>query len=244
MVRMQNGGIMNLETLTAAPGLLWSDVALRLGLAFMTGAIIGLERENHGRAAGLRTTVLVCVSATIAMVLSGCLFAESGNGGTWRPDPARLAAGILTGMGFLGAGVIMREGLVVRGVTTAAALWFTTILGLAYGAGHVALGLSGLTLAMLALFVLPYGERYIHKDWYGCVSVSLEMGGMEDNELKQRIEQFGIVIKAVELNYDLASRRRTLLCRIRYRNGDVFQLSERVVRSLAECPGVVEVKWA
>src|SRR5690606_29104215 len=114
----------------------WEVVLLRLGLAAMAGAIVGLERESHGRAAGLRTTMLVCVSAAVAMLVSHALFvASTGPGISWRPDPARLAAGILTGMGFLGGGAIIREGNMVRGVTTAAALWFVTVLGLAFGSG-------------------------------------------------------------------------------------------------------------
>lgn len=234
-----------MATLVAAVSAIpWDETAVRLALAFVTGAVIGLERENHGRAAGLRTTVLVCVAATLAMILSTQFFAESSTGSNWRPDPARLAAGVLTGIGFLGAGVIMREGLVVRGVTTAAALWLTTILGLAYGSGHLALGLCGLGLAIVALFVLPYFEHFIHRDWYGSVTVTLQMDGISDSELKQRIEAFGVVVKGVELRYDLAAKRRALLYRIRYRNGDPFDLPERLVRGLAECPGVAEVRWA
>src|SRR4051812_46537490 len=101
------------------------DLVLRLGAALVASAAIGLERESHGRAAGLRTTVLVGVAAAIAMGLSEAPYlgvASSGTG-TWRPDPMRLAAGVLTGMGFLGAGTIIKEGNMVRGVTTAATLW-------------------------------------------------------------------------------------------------------------------------
>src|SRR5258708_3810423 len=87
-----------------------SDAALRLGLSLLIGLVLGFEREQHGRAAGIRTTMLVCVSAAIAMLLSQHLFIASSQGlSAWRPDPARLAAGVLAGMGFLGAGVIMRQ---------------------------------------------------------------------------------------------------------------------------------------
>src|SRR5690606_37945306 len=120
----------------------WDAVLLRLGLAALGGAIIGLERESHGRAAGLRTTMLVCIGSAAAMLISERLLAaHTVPGSAWRPDPARLAAGILTGMGFLGAGAILREGNMVRGITTAAALWFVTILGLAFGSGEILIGL-------------------------------------------------------------------------------------------------------
>lgn len=220
------------------------DVALRLALALAAGLVIGMERESHGRAAGLRTTVLVCVAAAIAMILSSAVFSATGqDGGGWRPDPARLAAGILTGMGFLGAGVIMREGRIVRGVTTAASLWFTTILGLTIGAGHYALAIAGLSIALLVLFVLPVVEHFIRNDWYGSIRIVLARDAMPDSQLKARIEAMGITIKDVELDYDLTRNRRTFVCRIKFKKGDVFSLSEKVVQDLAGCPGVLFVKW-
>src|SRR4051812_13038964 len=101
------------------------DMLPRLGAALGASATIGFERESHGRAAGLRTTVLVGVRAAGAMALSEAPYevvAPAGTG-TWRPDPMRLSAGVLTGIGFLGAGTIIKEGNMVRGVTTAATLW-------------------------------------------------------------------------------------------------------------------------
>src|SRR5882757_2438302 len=95
-----------------------SDVLLRIAGAFTGGFIIGWERETHGRAAGLRTTILACVAAALAMILSQVLFVQSGampGVGSWRPDPARLGAGILTGIGFLGGGAILRHGEFIRG---------------------------------------------------------------------------------------------------------------------------------
>src|SRR3954447_26802595 len=114
-----------------------SEMGLRLTAAFLTGFIVGWERQTRGRPAGLRTTILTCVASTVAMILSEILFVESSAAtatGSWRPDPARLAAGILTGIGFLGAGTILRHENVIRGVTTAATLWIVAVLGLAFGA--------------------------------------------------------------------------------------------------------------
>src|SRR5688500_5532489 len=134
----------------------WTDILVRVGMAFLTGFILGFERESHGRAAGLRTTVLVCVAAAIAAMLSDLFYAESLSGGnrpstTWHPDPARLGAGILTGIGFLGAGVIVRQGNLVRGVTTASQIWFVTILGLCYGSGQLLLGFIGLVISVITV---------------------------------------------------------------------------------------------
>src|SRR5262244_3997735 len=140
----------------------FSQMLLRIGLAFVAGLIVGWERTSHGRAAGLRTTILACVASAMAMVISEALFAESAAataGGSWRPDPARLGAGILTGIGFLGAGTIMRHENIVRGVTTAASLWFVTVLGLAFGSGEFRLGFAGLIIGFATLFWLPIFER-------------------------------------------------------------------------------------
>src|SRR6185503_3582105 len=123
-----------------------SEMFLRVLLAFLAGVIVGWERESHGRPAGLRTNILACVASAVAMIVSEMLFAKSAAataGGNWRPDPARLGAGILTGIGFLGAGTIIRHGNFVRGVTTAASLWFVTVLGLAFGNGLFLLGTIG-----------------------------------------------------------------------------------------------------
>src|SRR4249919_296017 len=97
----------------------YNDMFLRLLMAFLAGAAIGWERESHGRPAGLRTTILACVASAVAMIISEVLFVESAAAtatGSWRPDPARLGAGILTGIGFLGAGTILRHANFVRGV--------------------------------------------------------------------------------------------------------------------------------
>src|SRR5438552_15628913 len=142
---------------------LW-QMFLRLLLAFIAGFIVGWERESHGRPAGLRTNILACVASALAMVVSEVLFAQSAAAtatGSWRPDPARLGAGILTGIGFLGAGTILRHANVIRGVTTAASLWFVTVLGLAFGSGQFALGFIGTGVALVTLFVLPPFEKHI-----------------------------------------------------------------------------------
>src|SRR5438105_12990606 len=143
------------------------EMLLRLVTAFVAGFVVGWERESHGRPAGLRTNILACVASALAMIVSEVLFTQSAASNpsiSWRPDPARLGAGILTGIGFLGAGTILRHTNVVRGVTTAASLWFVTVLGLAFGSGEFALGFIGVGLALVALFILPRFERYIETD--------------------------------------------------------------------------------
>ncbi len=210
----------------------------------VAGLVLGLERESHGRAAGLKTTILACVASCIAMILSEDFYRESMiQSGIFRPDRARLAAGILTGIGFLGAGAIIRQGSHVRGVTTAAVLWFITILGLAFGSGHLLLGCIGTSIAMLALFALPHIEQHIKKDYYYSITVTLAMSGISDSEIRSRLEEAGARVQKLDLDYDLANQSRTLHCDLKLRRGDVFKLSHRIIESLVSAQGVTRVKW-
>lgn len=233
------------------PSIPCSELLLRIVPALGAGLVIGWERESHGRAAGLRTTILVCVAAAIAMVLSDCYFSESvawvgqsGRSGSWGPDPARLPAGILSGMGFLGAGAIIREGNVVRGVTTAAVLWFVTIIGLAFGSGHLTLGLMGWGVAMLVLFGLPKLESMIKSDRYGVLTVTTAMEGLSEADIQKRAVAAGAAVKRVRLDYDLEHQQRTIHCDLKYKRDCLADLSHGLVRDLAQCPAVIRVGWA
>jgi len=227
------------------PSLDLRTVLIRIAFAMAAGLILGLERESHGRAAGLKTTTLACVASCLAMILSEDFYRESvlGAGTAFRPDRARLAAGILTGIGFLGAGAIIRQGTLVRGVTTAAVLWFITILGLAFGSGHLAVGILGTGIAIFALFAMPHMESRIKKDFYCSVSVVLGLDGITDEEIGKRLEAAGVKVQRVSYDYDLAGQSRTLQCDVKLRRNDVAALSRQVIASLTACPGVARVKW-
>lgn len=220
------------------------DVLARLGCALVAGFVLGFERESHGRAAGLRTTLLVCVAAALAMIISGSFYTESEETSlTWRPDPARLAAGVLTGMGFLGAGAIIRQDNVVRGVTTAAVLWFVTMLGLAFGKGHFALGGIGFLIAIIILFVLPSLEGIIKNDWYASLTVVLQLDASSEKEIKQLLEKQGVKVKEVDMEYDLLKKQKTLHFSLKFKKNNLLALSGEVVHRLVDQPGVIQVKW-
>ncbi|MBI4025618.1 MAG: MgtC/SapB family protein [Verrucomicrobia bacterium] len=222
----------------------FGELLLRLGMALGAALLVGWERESHGRAAGLRTTILVCVASATAMILSENLFAAtSGNNLGWKPDPARLAAGILTGMGFLGAGSIIRHENAVRGLTTAAALWFMSVIGLVFGSGYILLGCVGTGIAMITLMVLPRLESYVQNDWYGAVVVTLQIDGPSNVEIRNRIETLGMKVKKMELDYDLHSRQKTVRCEVKFKKGRLFELSEETIREMAAWPGVLQIKW-
>ena len=206
--------------------------------------VVGLERESHGRAAGLRTTALACVAAALAMIISEIMYIESAaTGAAWRPDPARLGAGILTGIGFLGAGTIIRHANVIRGVTTAASLWFVTVVGLAFGSGQFFPGFIGVGIALVTLFVLPEIERHIQSDWYATLTVTLELDALSEDQLKQRLKALGVKVKTVELNYDLVKKQKIVQCELRLKKPDLFEVSRKVVGDLKGCSGVLQIQW-
>lgn len=135
---------------------IYGEVALQLGAAWLAGGLIGAERTYHGRAAGFRTHALVCLGGAAAMMLA---LAPTFTPGVWpgdapRLDPTRLAQGVLAGIGFLGAGVIFKEGVNVQGLTTAASVWATAVIGMLFGVGAFypgALGVVGIVTTLLVM---------------------------------------------------------------------------------------------
>jgi putative Mg2+ transporter-C (MgtC) family protein len=231
--------------LNPASALDLKEVMIRVACAMVAGLILGLERESHGRAAGLKTTILACVASCLAMILSENFYRESFHQATGmlRPDRARLAAGILTGIGFLGAGAIIRQGTLVRGVTTAAVLWFITILGLAFGSGYLLIGGMGTCIAIFALFALPHMEQHVKKDSYATVTVMLGLDGVSDESIRKRLEDLGVRVQRVHFDYDVAAATRTLHMDVKLRRNDTLVLSRQVAESLTACPGITRVKW-
>jgi putative Mg2+ transporter-C (MgtC) family protein len=228
------------------PPLTTADILMRLLAATLAGALMGWERERHGRAAGLRTTILTCVASAVAMIISEFLFAQGANatpGGNWRPDPARLAAGVLTGIGFLGAGTILRHNDAIRGVTTAASLWFVTLLGLAFGNGQFLVGTFGLGIALPTLMLLPLFEKHIRSDWYATLSVTTELDALNQSQLEERLKALGLKIKGVELNYDLAARQKTISCEVKLERHRAAEFAAKAVADLRQCPGVLQIRW-
>ena len=142
---------MTLVAAVPSPG--WADVLARLALAAALGAAIGFERELREREAGLRTHLLVCLGSALFTIVSAYGFHEFLTSGdaVVRSDPTRIAAQIVTGIGFLGAGAIIRQGISVRGLTTAATLWVAAAIGMAAGAGYYPGAVIGTILTLIAL---------------------------------------------------------------------------------------------
>lgn len=143
----------------------WEAVAIRLVFALGTGFIFGFNRSESGKTAGLRTTILVCLASCIAMLQVNALLPQAGKHPDSFPtlDLMRLPLGVLTGMGFIGAGAVMRKDGLVTGVTTAATLWFVTIVGLCIGGGQYRLAASAIVLGVAVLWGLHYVEQRMHR---------------------------------------------------------------------------------
>lgn len=134
-----------------------AEIIIRLVLSLILSGLVGLERQMHRRTAGLRTHILVSLGSCLIMLTSLYIFAIYKN--EVPLDPARIAAGVITGIGFLGAGTIIREREGVKGLTTAASLWVVAGIGLATGCGFYKAAVFTTILALLTLFFLKYIER-------------------------------------------------------------------------------------
>jgi putative Mg2+ transporter-C (MgtC) family protein len=136
--------------------------------ALLIGAMIGFERTFHGRPAGFRTHALVCIASAVLMIVT--VYQEA-----WiitvphdaiRTDPTRMAQGIMTGIGFLGAGVIFKEGLTVRGLTTAASIWITAAIGILVGIGFWFTAIVGAAATLVVLSVFRFIENWLPSEFY------------------------------------------------------------------------------
>lgn len=191
-----------------------SSVLLRLILAVLLGGVVGMEREMHGRPAGFRTHIVVCLGAAM-MIIGSEAYQNHVNPETVF-DPNRMAAGIITGIGFLGAGAIMRDENVVRGLTTAGCIWFVAGLGIVIGKGLFPLALWGTLLVFVMLVFFRYVESWISVENYGELSVLLNLENFEtikdrcteiihDNQFQIQETRYRVnrVQNEVEINYVL-----------------------------------------
>jgi putative Mg2+ transporter-C (MgtC) family protein len=156
---------------------LQADLSIRLILAAALGLAVGFEREIHGHPAGLRTHMLVAVGSALFTVLSAHGF---GAGSTAAPiDPTRIAAQIVSGIGFLGAGAILKDGIVIRGLTTAASLWATSAVGMAAGAGEYVIAAVATGVVLVSLWPINALAERLHGTAVPEVQLRLAMDRLE-----------------------------------------------------------------
>jgi len=174
----------------------WNDIALRLALTVVAGLLIGHNRTEHGKAAGMRTTLLTCLASSIAMIQMNLLLPTAGRSpdSFIMNDLMRLPLGILTGVGFIGGGVILRRHDIVVGVTTAATLLYVTVIGLCLGAGQLELGAAATALGLIALWVLEWVEQRMRRERRASLSMQLEGGSLDEDRIARMLESAGIEV--------------------------------------------------
>jgi putative Mg2+ transporter-C (MgtC) family protein len=183
-------------------------ILMHLGAAMLAGGLIGLERSYHGRPAGFRTHTLVCLSSTLLMLVTVFTPAwYTGGDDSVRVDPTRMAQGVMTGIGFLGAGVIMKEGLSVRGLTTAASIWTTAALGILAGAGLYGALAFGTLLTLGTLSLFRWIENLMPALLYAHHVVRFRRDAtMPEGELRALVGEHGFTISG--LSYRLVGEGR------------------------------------
>lgn len=223
----------------------WEQVALRLLLTLLAGAAIGFNRTERGRSAGLRTTMLVCLAASISMIQANLLMNTVGK----RPDSfivldlMRFPLGILTGVGFIGAGAILRRGPMIKGLTTAATLWFVTGVGLCFGGGQWGLGAAATVLGVFILWMLKWLEENLRQELHALLTLDATSDGPAEEQLHLTLASAGISIGSCDVSYLDQSARRRVRCEVSWRGYPQDRRPPRLVSELALRPGVLKLRW-
>ncbi|OHB37859.1 MAG: hypothetical protein A2099_00995 [Planctomycetes bacterium GWF2_39_10] len=210
----------------------------KLLMAAVLGGVIGWERERRGRPAGLRTHILVCVGVTLMMLVSEHIFeryktfaADS----IIRVDPARIAAQVVTGIGFLGAGTIMRFRATVRGLTTAASLWVVAGIGLAVGSSCYVPAIITTIIALFALLLLPLFERNIKRDKYK--TLKLCISGSEPNltDITEILKRNSMELQYYGFEKDVVKNEVMYNVNVRFKDETLItKVSDEVARTIKE----------
>jgi putative Mg2+ transporter-C (MgtC) family protein len=177
--------------------LTWQSIGLRLALTALCAGVLGFDRDERGHPAGLRTNLLVALAACLAMLQANLLINSNG-----KPpdsfvvmDVMRLPLGILSGIGFIGAGAILKRGELAVGVTTAATIWFVTVMGLCFGGGQLGLGLAGFALGFLILTGLRKIERRIPRRNTAMLKITVLLDGPTQPEVMALLTEGGLTVK-------------------------------------------------
>jgi putative Mg2+ transporter-C (MgtC) family protein len=216
-------------------------VLLRLSVAAALGGAIGVERELRERQAGLRTHLVVCVGSALFTIVSAYGFRDFlvHGGSLVRTDPTRIAAQIVSGIGFLGAGAIIRQGLSVRGLTTAATLWLVAAIGMASGAGYydaAVIATLGALLTLGPLRIVAYRVIHRYRPETDRLLVEIPAGGSPGAVL-EAIERRGGRVVGLEIEQE--GDRRSIAVDVELRGVN----APLIVSDVGEVDGVLEVRW-
>jgi putative Mg2+ transporter-C (MgtC) family protein len=227
--------------------LTWEQIALRILLATVASMLIGLNRDERGHPAGMRTTMLVCLAACLAQLQANLLLPTAGKTMSSFSvlDLERLPLGILSGIGFIGAGVIVkRDNNIVSGVTTAATIWFVSVLGLLFGGGQLRLGCAAAVLAMLILWGLKRAENFIPRVQQGNLCLALDASSPDEEELRRMILGAGCEFTHWQATYDPPGALTALDCTVRWRERPSHEAdTPRAIQQLRKLRGIRSLTW-
>ena len=218
----------------------WLDIVTHLLVATMAGGLIGLERTYHGRPAGFRTHTLVCVASSLLMLVTmyQARWFTGALPETVRVDPTRMAQGVMTGIGFLGAGVIMREGLTVRGLTTAASIWVTASIGILAGVGFYSAVLVGTVITLGILTVFRKAENRMSSQIYANNTIVFGRDNyLSETEIRELHSKNGFSVANV--SYRLMEKGEQLEYRMTVRTMDRRNI-EKLSKTLLGLSSIVE----
>lgn len=174
------------------------NALFRLFLSFIAGGIIGVNREKINRAAGFRTHILICMGSSLLMIIS--IYMTVFKGG----DAGRIASQVVTGIGFLGAGAIIKLGDHIKGLTTAASIWISAAIGLAIGAGMLWIALAASLLVLFTLIIMEKFERLLFKkSYFKSLYMQLKQPGMDLSPIETILKEFKIKYEMVEYRQNI-----------------------------------------
>ena len=200
----------------------------KLLISAILGGFIGWERERRGRPAGLRTHLLVCVGVTLIMLVSENIFAQYqtyNQDSVLRMDPARIAAQVVTGIGFLGAGTIMRFKATVRGLTTAASLWLVAAIGLAVGSGFILPAVFTAFVAIMTLIFLPKVEGEIKKEQYTTMKILIANQEHFLDNIRSILERYSLKLQTYKFERNIQKNETMYDINVKYRNEEMLILA-------------------
>lgn len=214
-------------------------ILLRLVLAAGLSGVIGFEREFHGRSAGFRTHILLCVGSTLIMLTSMHMFDMYS--GQVVVDPGRIAAGVITGIGFLGAGTIMHFKSSIRGLTTAASLWVVAGIGLAVGSGLYFGAIVTTIITIIALMIFSRLEHaMIRKDWYKTIIIETKEGVDQLRAIRGILDDWQAEITDFEVDRAKDGVNMQLKLGIKLKSP---KHSDRLIEQMGILDGVSNVRW-
>jgi len=190
---------MNLHEIISSNEISVGTALVRLIVAFIAGMLIGIEREAHSQPAGMRTHILITIGSALAMLLS--IYIPQSYPGFQNGDPGRIAAQVVSGIGFLGAGAILRFGVNVRGLTTAASVWAMAVIGLAIGAGMYAVSFMALVIILFSLSVMDSFEKHLFRNrLFKRIDITLKKKSTDIRALESTLKGLNIKVQSVDIS--------------------------------------------